>query len=430
MAKKGTKGAARANTAEAERPVQRREAKQDRSIIRQRRITEGAIAAISRHGIAGLTHRSVTQEAHVSLAATTYYYQTKTDIIADASRALLTRYLEAFRRFEARQRDRVDRIGFYDFAMKLVFNAAGKHSVESLAWCEIILNTARQPELRNLSQSWFRGLKEVWLEIATLLEIPDEEAAVTSAIDTVIGFLFIVAPLGLSENRLRTLLLGEAADVPTELFKTQRRQAAPIRGGKKAQDTRDRILKAAVEILIVDGIEALTFRHVAEKAGLTVAAPTYYFSSISRLWNAAQLRLFEESKVRYRSVMGAVDYATLDVAHLADLTSTIFLREATEYRNLSLACYPIYIQSRRDPSLRPGLWGINAEQQHRWSQVMAQVIPRSTPANAWMMYALFTGKLIRILATGAETGDLARVRAEFTYDVTAVAEGRHWSSVK
>ena len=82
-------------SADAERPIQRREAKQDRSIIRQRRITEGAIAAISKHGIAGLTHRSVAQEAHVSLAATTYYYQTKTDIIADASRALLTRYLDA-----------------------------------------------------------------------------------------------------------------------------------------------------------------------------------------------------------------------------------------------------------------------------------------------------------------------------------------------
>jgi DNA-binding transcriptional regulator YbjK len=430
MAKKGTKRVARADTAEAERPIRRREAKQDRSIIRQRRITEGAIAAISRHGIAGLTHRSVTQEAHVSLAATTYYYQTKTDIIADASRALLTQYLDAFRRFEARQRDRdrADRIGFYDFAMKLVFNAAGKHSVDSLAWCEIILNTARQPELRSLAQQWFRGLKEVWLEIATLLEIPDKEAAVTSAIDTVIGFIFIVAPLGLPESKLRTLLLGEAADAPAELFKTRRRQPAAVRGGKKAQETCERILSAAVEILIVDGIEALTFRRVAEKAGLTVAAPTYYFSSISRLWNAAQLRLFDDSKMRYRSVMGGVDYTSLDVSHLADLTSTIFLREATEYRNLSLACYPIYIQSRRDPSLRPGLWAINAEQQHRWSQVMAQVIPRSTPANAWMMYALFTGKLIRILATGAETGDLAKVRGEFTYDVTTVAEGRHWSS--
>lgn len=430
MAKKRMRRTARANSADAERPTQRREAKQDRSIIRQRRITEGAIAAISRHGIAGLTHRSVTLEAHVSLAATTYYYQTKTDIIADASRALLTHYLEAFRQFAERNRDRADKIAFRDFAMKLVFNAAGKHSVESLAWCEIILNTARQPELRNLSQSWFRALKEVWGEIAALLGIPDVEQAVTSAIDTVIGFLFIIAPLGLPESKLRTLLLGEAVNVSAKLFKTGRLQAAPIRTGKKAKDTRERILNAAVEILIDNGIEALTFRHVAEKAGLTVAAPTYYFSSISTLWNAAQLRLFDDSKVRYRSVMGAVDYATLDVAHLAGLTSTIFLRESTEYRNLSLACYPVYIQSRRDPSLRPGLWAINAEQHHRWSRVMAHVISRSTPSDAWMMYALFTGKLIRILATGAETGALARVRGEFAYDVTAMAEGRHWSSPK
>jgi AcrR family transcriptional regulator len=113
----------------------------------------------------------------VSLAATTYYYQTKNDIIADASRALLSRYLEAFRRFAQRQRDRPDKIAFSDFAMKLVFNAAGKESVESLAWCEIILNTVRQPELRDLSQSWFAALEEVWREIATLLGISELESA-------------------------------------------------------------------------------------------------------------------------------------------------------------------------------------------------------------------------------------------------------------
>jgi DNA-binding transcriptional regulator YbjK len=408
--------------------VQRREAKQDRSMIRQKRITEGAIVAISRHGIAGLTHRRVAQEAHVSLAATTYYYQTKNDIIADASRALLSRYLEAFRRFAQRQRDRPDKIAFSDFAMKLVFNAAGKESVESLAWCEIILNTVRQPELRDLSQSWFAALEEVWREIATLLGISELESAVTSAIDIVIGFLFIVVPLGLSESGLRKLLLGDGANISAELFKADRRQTVPIRAGRKAEITRERILDAAVKILIADGAEALTFRHVAEKAGLTVAAPTYYFSSISTLWNAAQLRLFDNSKMRYRSVMGAVRYATLDVANLADLTSTIFLREATEYRNLSLACYPVYIQSRRDPSLRSGLWAINSEQQHRWFQVMANVSARATQSNAWMMYALFTGKLIRILATGAETRALAKVRGEFAYDLAAMAEGRHWSN--
>jgi DNA-binding transcriptional regulator YbjK len=410
--------------------VPRRVTKQDRSAIRQKRITEGAIVAISRHGIAGLTHRRVAHEAHVSLAATTYYYQTKTDIIADASRALLTHYVEAFRRFAGRHSEQADKIAFCDFAMKLVFNAAGKHSVESLAWCEIILNTARQPELRGLSQTWFKALNEVWREIASLLGARDTDHAVTSAIDTVIGFLFTIVPLGLPESGLRNLMAREAGRLPAKLFKTAQPKAAPVRTSKKAEETRERILNAAVEILITEGADALTFRYVAEKTGLTLAAPTYYFSSMSTLWNAAQLRLFDESKVRYRSVMGTVDYATLDVTHLVDLTSTVFLREATEFRNLSMATYPVYLQSRRDASLRPGLWAIDAELQRRWFQVMTTVIPGSTPASAWLMHALFTGKLIRILATGAETRALARVRSEFAYDLIALAKGRHWSTLR
>ena len=404
----------------------RRTGKQDRSAIQRNRITEGAIAAISRHGIAGVTHRSVAREARVSLAATTYYYQTKKDIIADASRALLTRYEEGFRRFANRRRDVADKIAFSEFALKLVLHAARQNGVGSLAWCEIVLSAARQPDLRDLSQSWFRALAVVWQEIAQLLGVQDVNQVVTSAVDTVIGLLFIVVPLGLPESGLRRLLSEEAAYLSAEPPRTAPQRVAPIRRGKKATETRKRILSAAVEILIADGPEALTFRHVAGKAGLTVAAPTYYFSSISALWNGAQLRLFDESKLRYRSVMGTVQYDMLDITHVADLTSTIFIREATEFRNWSLACYPVYLQSRRDPSLRPGLWAINEEQRRRWAQILAKVIPGSM-SNGWMMYALFTGKLIRILATGAETRALAAIRSEFAYDFTAMAEGRHWS---
>jgi DNA-binding transcriptional regulator YbjK len=409
-------------------PIQRREAKQDRSALRQKRITEGAIIAISRYGIAGVTHRRVAQEAHVSLAATTYHYQTKNDIIIDASRALLARYVDAFHRFADRHRDPADRIAFRDFVLKLVFNAVGKHSVETLAWCEIIVNTARQPELRDLSRAWFVALDDVWREIAQLLGAQDIPRAVTSAIDTVIGFLFSIVPLGLSESELRELLSIDLANFPAELFKAAELPAGPVRAGRKAEETRERILNAAVAILIESGTEALSFRHVSEKAGLTIAAPTYYFSSISVLLNAAQLQMFEQSKNRYRAVMSNAEYAKLDAAHLIDLTTTVFLREATEYRSLSLACYPLYIQSSRDPSLRPGLWAIDTDQLRRWMQVLAQIAPGSTPLDAWLIYASFIGKLIRVLATGAETSALSAIRGEFAYEIGALAEKRHWST--
>lgn len=409
-------------------PVQRRRAKQDRSAARQKQITKGAIVAISRYGIASLTHRRVAQEAHVSLAATTYHYQTKTEIIADSSRALLAQYVDAFHRFAARTAERPEKIAFRDFAMKLVFNAAGKYGSDALAWCEIILNTARDPELRPMARSWFAALNDVWAEIAGLLEVPDIDQAVTSAIDTVIGFLFVVAPLDLDEAELRVLLSGSGGHL-VDRFHAPNRIVAPDRTRKKAEETRERILSAAVEILIEEGPQALGFRRLAEKCNLTIGAPAYHFPSISALENAAQLRLFDQAKERYRSVMSGVHYTELDAAQLADLTTTVFLREAIEFHKLSLASLPVYIQSRRDPYLRPGLWAINMELQHRWSQILKATIPGSTPLNGWMMYAAFMGKLIRILATGTETQMLAKVRSEFAYEFDALARGHHWSNV-
>jgi DNA-binding transcriptional regulator YbjK len=407
--------------------IQRRQTKQDRSTTRQRQITQGAILAISRYGIAGLTHRRVAEEAHVSLAATSYYYQTKTDIVADASRALLTRYADAFHRFAVRNADRTDKIAFRKFAMKLVFNAVGKYNVEALAWCEIILNTAQEPELRNLSRSWFGALNYALGELAGLLDVPDIDQTVISSVDTVIGFLFLVMPLGLNEGELRALLAGEA-HLPVDRFHVPDRDAPPVRPGKKAGETRERILGAAVDILIEEGAEALGFRRLAEKCNMSIAAPAYHFASISTLWNAAQLRLFEQAKMRYRSVMGGVDYAALDVAQLADLTATIFLGEATDFRKPSLASLHVCIQSRRDPALRAGLWAINVEQYHRWSQVLGTVIAGTTPFNAWVMYATFMGKLVRILATAPQTQTLAKVCSEFAYDLEALAQRRHWSN--
>jgi DNA-binding transcriptional regulator YbjK len=406
----------------------RRKAKQDRSALRQQRVTQGAIRAISRYGIAGVTHRRVAQEAHVSPAATTYYYETKTDIIADASHTLLARYVDAFKAFADRHRSSPNKITLRDFALKLVSNALGKHSVETLAWCEIILNGAHTAPLRDLSRCWFRTVVEVWREIAQLLGAQDVEQASSSAIDMVIGLLFVVVPLGLSERQLRSLLSGGTPTSTKGLFESIEHREKREQFGNKAQETRARILTAAVQILIAEGAEALTFRKVSEKANLTVAAPTYYFNSISALLNAAQLQLFEESKVRYRTVMDGADYSILEVAHLIDLTTTVFVREATEFRNLSLACYPVYIQSSRVPSLRPGLWAINAEQWRRWCQVMSTAIPSATAADAWMIYAIFTGKLIRILATGAETHTLTKVRSEFAYDLSTLAAGHHWST--
>lgn len=404
----------------------RRQTKQDRSAARQHRITEGAILAISRHGMGGVTHRRVAKEAHVSLAATTYYYQTKSDIVEDASRTLLARYVDAFRRYGSRLTPET-RVSFRDFALRLVANATGKHKVETLAWCEILVNAARNDEMRELARSWFSTLHELWREIALLLNVEDVDNTVVSAIDTVIGLIFTLVPLGLSEEQLRDVLMNGSLDLGAGAANEVDHPTSTDGGQKKSDGTRERILSASAELIVAGGIEALTFRNVSDQTGLTAAAPTYYFPSISALCKAAQERLFDMTRQRYRGDVGTGDDASFDADHLIDLLTTVFLREATEFRQLSLACYPIYVQAHRDHSLRTGLRAINDENIERWSKLLTTVAPDASPFDRWMLYAAFVGKLIRVLTIVPSTRKLSEIRGEFVYEVSSLIERRRWS---
>ena len=55
-----------------------------------------AIALIAERGVAPITHRLVAARAGALLAATTYYFETKQDLVAEASNELLRSYLADF----------------------------------------------------------------------------------------------------------------------------------------------------------------------------------------------------------------------------------------------------------------------------------------------------------------------------------------------
>lgn len=61
----------------------------------KRRIIDAAMRIIGREGLANLTHRKVAAEAEVSLAATTYFYASKEDLIADAFQEIQRRAVHA-----------------------------------------------------------------------------------------------------------------------------------------------------------------------------------------------------------------------------------------------------------------------------------------------------------------------------------------------
>lgn len=397
------------------------EPRQQRSLRRQQQIAEAAVAVIGRDGTARLTHRGVAREAEVSLAATTYYYETRHDIIADASARLLDNYIAGTDRLRRRlaQEPGAD---LANVAARVLAAGLGRQRLPTLAWCEIMLDCARHSEGHDLARGWYESITRIWLDVARIVGAPGPEAAAVSAVDTLIGLYFTALPLGLDCAGAMAMLRGESAPVPEPAPPD-----CPVPRTRHGDDTRRRILDAAIAILVEEGPGALTLRGAADRAGVAAAAPSYHFATIGHLLSAAQASLFEGAKDRYRQAMGHFGRTGASLDHLADLTAAVFLREATEFRGLALAGHPARLEAARRPDLRPLMRSAVDDQTRAWNRRLEAIGMAPAPGCGLLLQCLFLGKLVRILATGVSTASLAQVRPDFAHDLAALAAGKHWA---
>lgn len=400
---------------------------QRRSIEKRARVAEGAIEVLASHGVAGLTHRLVAKSAGVSLAATTYHFDSKFDLIGAATALAMANYTESIRRAAERfKRTKGRPDSFRRFAVSLIRGATKRDRHATIAWAEIILDGRRHPEALALSRHLFSQLPALWSEIAESAGLTLSEDGLRSVIDVVIGFLMMTVTLGLSQKQVDAVLTRKSHPVKAWHIDSTTYAREPVdRLSGKAQATKERIISASIDLLIAAGPSAISHRAVAERAGLSATAPGYYYPTIGDLLAATQQRLFADSKRRYREA--AVSYAKeLDEESFVDRTTTAFLREATEFGGASVARFGIWLQSSRQPELRPIIWDEIADQNLAWERVLRQISKHPRPFDPMLAQTLFAGKLVRILATGSTTADLSLVRREFAESFRALASGTFW----
>lgn len=401
--------------------------RQKRSAHRQQEIADAAIAVIGERGLAALTHKSVADRAGVSLAATTYYFETKADIVAEASTQLLQYYVASFGRFVERQRAGAT-VDFRGFFNRLLVNVAGRHRLGTLAWCEIMLDAARRDGTRRLARSWFDRVHDLWLDIASLLGARDAEQVARSGLDLCIGLFFVILPLRLDEAETAALPIRGVRELPPSGEAANPLRMAP-RCGRKAEETRRRLLEASIAIMAEEGPGGITYRAVADRAGLTRAAPTYHFPTVEGLIGEVQIELFERTRARYREGLAGLDRSRLDEDQLVRRTVAILRREASHGGLLALADLAIRLEAARHPAFRPMVRTFIEDQNRAWLRILGQIAPGTAPlAGATILQALCIGKLVRIAATGGRRADLDHVREELAHDIGAILAGRHWIS--
>jgi DNA-binding transcriptional regulator YbjK len=130
-------------------------ARRERGEKRRREILDATLRVIARQGVARVTHRAVAAEGGVPLAATTYYFASKTELLIEACRHHVERQTKLVEGIEAE-------LGHGDLTPERAAEALARilsielfpGREELMAEYELVLEAARRPELRELARTW------------------------------------------------------------------------------------------------------------------------------------------------------------------------------------------------------------------------------------------------------------------------------------
>jgi TetR/AcrR family transcriptional regulator, regulator of biofilm formation and stress response len=178
------------------------------------------------------------------------------------------------------------------------------------------------------------------------------------------------------------------------MYQTSGAEAAP-RGIAR----RDAILRAAVELIGEQGPDALTHRAVAERAGVSLSATTYWFSSKEEIFTEAVAFAAGEEVDRLEQLV--LDLATrrLEPEEWARELSAALLSDATRDPAQPVAMFEFVLEASRRPALREEVarW----ETAHlRLAEAGLRAVGSADPkTDAHIVVAVVSGLMLGLLAT-------------------------------
>ncbi len=120
---------------------------------RREQILDAALRVIGRSGRESVTHRAVAEEAGVPLGSTTYYFDSRDDLLRQALEHVAAHEVE---RYEELGKELLSVRSGRELADRLISElvAAAEDRVAYIAEYELWLEAGRRPELREAAQSW------------------------------------------------------------------------------------------------------------------------------------------------------------------------------------------------------------------------------------------------------------------------------------
>jgi TetR/AcrR family transcriptional regulator, regulator of biofilm formation and stress response len=158
---------------------------------------------------------------------------------------------------------------------------------------------------------------------------------------------------------------------------------------------RQAILDAALRIVGEEGTSALTHRRVAESAGVSLSATTYYFRSKVQILEQALFLAAERELTELSVVHDMFDPATITLDEWAARLARVLAAETKGKRRVMLlAQFEMDLYSARHPRLRAAVRELNIRYAALIEPVLARLGAQETARSARLFVAAVTGLLL------------------------------------
>jgi DNA-binding transcriptional regulator YbjK len=167
----------------------------------------------------------------------------------------------------------------------------------------------------------------------------------------------------------------------------------------KSLGTRERILRATLDLIGSEGIGAVTNRRVASAAGISLGSLTYHFQSQNELLRESLLLFISEEIERLDGFRGSLKTQRPDIVEVAREVER-FVSESDD-RVHRLAELELHLRAARDPELQEASSRVFVAYEGVATAALEGIGVEDAPRRAHAVVALMYGMALRRFGTGS-----------------------------
>jgi TetR/AcrR family transcriptional regulator, regulator of biofilm formation and stress response len=196
---------------------------------------------------------------------------------------------------------------------------------------------------------------------------------------------------------------------------------------QKGERRREAILRATLRVIGRRGADAVTHRAVADEAGVSLSATTYYFASKEELLQQTLLLAAREDTERLERLVLELAPRALSVDEWAEAVARVVGAELREDAATHVALFELGLEATRIPALREEL-GRWQTAHHRLAEMGCRAVGSGEPElDARVVVAALTGLMLEALAGDRDDFEEAVLRPVLTrlFARLAAPDGAH-----